>query len=871
MSIPAFDSGNPAHFRITPTNNGWSKINDPAYRRFYVEPGDYRHLGAIPITQTGTESAPRTISLHNGNDLHPGKLPRAEHANVILQFQGVSHWVVDRMSSLDHSDGVGIRVMPVSSDIVFNRLYMTNFHNAVYVLSGTSNVNFTRDITIQNSRFDGMSRRGINDDGVAVFLHGSDWAGFRRVQDVHILNNEFINCNDAIQAIRFPDKEPKQVVDYQGLLIDGNHLYVDSSVYTDGAGNPDPDGDWALTENAIDLKGGSQNPANPVVVMNNTMWGWRRTDTNGGGSGSWGAAVVCHFGVWNVRFSDNLVFDSARGIVFGDKADEPYSGTNVVMSGNILESIGDFWTVTGEPVGGYYSNTKGLSFTGNVLVANNQPVATRWLNHNGSEQNMTVAGNTIIGNLKMTGTRSASTVVTNNLYYGCTPQEPGDGTVCGSAADARMSDLVFVTDRFSNNPRSITVPGVLPVSPPAAPANLTARAAGSTRIALAWADRSGNETGFKIDRRRSGTTPWVRIATVAANSSAYSDTGLPPGTKFYYLVKAANAGGNSAYANKADAATLDGVAGESVWRYRKGTAEASSPPYAWRLPGFDDSGWAEGRGPIGYSDHEAPLGTELADMRGGYSCVFLRRAFTLAQPAAVSGLELRVAYDDGFVLWINGREVARVNVAGPPADAVPHDAVADANQNSTWTTALAGANLPDLHTGLNVIAVQLLNRSLSSSGDCLFDMELSAVVRSLSVAADSDGNAMPDDWEAAHLSELSDPSDLSDSGDPDGDGLSNLEEYIAGTDPTDETRNLKLETELQNGQVVVSIETVAASGPGYEGLSRHYTLEWRAGLDASSEWGPLPGYEDIIGAGQTVRYTADSPAPLVFRARVWLD
>ncbi|MBN1672209.1 MAG: lamin tail domain-containing protein [Kiritimatiellae bacterium] len=310
------------------------------------------------------------------------------------------------------------------------------------------------------------------------------------------------------------------------------------------------------------------------------------------------------------------------------------------------------------------------------------------------------------------------------------------------------------------------------------------------------------------------------------------------------------------------------IAKGSTWRYRKGTAEASSPAAHWRDLRFNDADWATGSAPFGYGS--LTYATHL-DMSRNYASVFLRRTFTLDNPARVSEIQLAVDYDDGFIAWINGREVARVNVQGEPGTFVPCDATCSGcvgDGTAAWSVSLTGSELPAL-AERNVLAVQLFNNSLASS-DAMFDAALSVVEYALSAAQDADGDALPDAWENAFLSGLSDPSDLSDSGDPDGDGLSNLEEYIAGTDPQDEAGWFAVDLRTQSGAVTVSFATVPAQGAGYEGLARHYTLE-RGRLD-TDEWHVVPGFEDIVGNGQTVTYTATADGETrAYRARVWLQ
>jgi hypothetical protein len=93
------------------------------------------------------------------------------------------------------------------------------------------------------------------------------------------------------------------------------------------------------------------------------------------------------------------------------------------------------------------------------------------------------------------------------------------------------------------------------VSGPAAPSSLTASAASTSQINLSWTDNSNNEDGFKVERLNSDGT-WSQVATVGANLTTWSDTGLTAGTTYTYRVRAYNAsGGDSAYSNTASATT----------------------------------------------------------------------------------------------------------------------------------------------------------------------------------------------------------------------------------------------------------------------------------------------------------------------------
>jgi len=93
-------------------------------------------------------------------------------------------------------------------------------------------------------------------------------------------------------------------------------------------------------------------------------------------------------------------------------------------------------------------------------------------------------------------------------------------------------------------------------NPPVAPSNLTATAVFTTQINLSWQDNSGDESGFRIERKTGASGTYAQIATTSTNIATYSDTGLSPSTTYYYRVRAYNTIGDSAYSNEASATTL---------------------------------------------------------------------------------------------------------------------------------------------------------------------------------------------------------------------------------------------------------------------------------------------------------------------------
>jgi len=113
-------------------------------------------------------------------------------------------------------------------------------------------------------------------------------------------------------------------------------------------------------------------------------------------------------------------------------------------------------------------------------------------------------------------------------------------------------------------------------------------------------------------------------------------------------------------------------------------------------------------------------------MAGRSSSLYLRIPFEVADPGAYRKLFLRVRYDDGFVAYLNGVEVARRNAPG----ALSFDSNATADRPQQQAVRAEDINisfaLSFLQSGVNLLAVQPLNDS-PVSDDFLFECELADI------------------------------------------------------------------------------------------------------------------------------------------------
>jgi hypothetical protein len=144
---------------------------------------------------------------------------------------------------------------------------------------------------------------------------------------------------------------------------------------------------------------------------------------------------------------------------------------------------------------------------------------------------------------------------------------------------------------------------------------------------------------------------------------------------------------------------------------------------------FDDSAWLGGVGGVGFersTGYETIFRTDVqSQMYARNASCYLRIPFDVAAAdlTGLTSLTLNVRYDDGFVIYLNGAEIARKNFTGNPT----WNSAAFTQNPDDSAVAFepfdVTAHLDKLRQGQNVLAVHAMNQS-STSSDFLISVEL---------------------------------------------------------------------------------------------------------------------------------------------------
>jgi Divergent InlB B-repeat domain len=105
---------------------------------------------------------------------------------------------------------------------------------------------------------------------------------------------------------------------------------------------------------------------------------------------------------------------------------------------------------------------------------------------------------------------------------------------------------------------------------------ITTAVAQAAQISMAWTDNSSTEGGFKIERRTGTSGAFAPLATLATNTTSYTDSaGLAAATTYCYRIYAFTASEISTYSNEICGTTAAASAGLTVTKTGQGTVSSS--------------------------------------------------------------------------------------------------------------------------------------------------------------------------------------------------------------------------------------------------------------------------------------------------------
>ncbi len=153
---------------------------------------------------------------------------------------------------------------------------------------------------------------------------------------------------------------------------------------------------------------------------------------------------------------------------------------------------------------------------------------------------------------------------------------------------------------------------------------------------------------------------------------------------------------------------------DDIWKW---ICPDSTTGLDWMKSSFDDSGWKSDKGGFGYGD-----GDDQTLIPSRRVSVYIRASINITDVKSIIAAKLHIDYDDGFVAYLNGAEIARSNMSSVEwnklADA-SHEAVMYQSQKPECFDLDLKVLSMLLHNGANVLAIECHNFS-----NGLIDMSL---------------------------------------------------------------------------------------------------------------------------------------------------
>ncbi|MEW8026925.1 MAG: right-handed parallel beta-helix repeat-containing protein [Candidatus Thiodiazotropha sp.] len=306
---------------------------------FLVQPGDYTNWGRLwAYEASGLPEHKRVIRYWGPlRDLHPAHRlesgPNYEATISGFSFSDASNWILHGLTVRhpSHSHPVGfigfsgsIKKTKGSYDVIVDSMLIENSVGYGIRISGGSR-NCVQNSIIRNSKVGKADRPGIQ---IKPFGNTIDDPTVNN----RIINNEIYNFGDSIAITSLTAQNPGNV---DGTIIDENDFYLTPDYISNLE-----DGRSGCTENGIDIKVGSDDSSNPVLIKNNRIWGTRFIRLCGGT----GDGIVVHQQAKNIEIRQNIIFDLPVGLtvkIFPDN-DPPLTSRNILIERNLFYGIKAF-------------------------------------------------------------------------------------------------------------------------------------------------------------------------------------------------------------------------------------------------------------------------------------------------------------------------------------------------------------------------------------------------------------------------------------------------------------------------------------------------------------------------------------------------
>ena len=355
--------------------------------------------------------------------------------------------------------------------------------------------------------------------------------------------------------------------------------------------------------------------------------------------------------------------------------------------------------------------------------------------------------------------------------------------------------VTFVaTDSVNYETVAGTVDVTVTEAPPATPTDLAATALVG-QVDLSWTAAVG-AASYKVKRSSVSSGPYTTVGSPTV--TAYSDTTASDGSTYYYVVSAINSGGESTHSTEAsvvllhllpftedfEGLTLGGLSGQNLWDASnavvqttvalgsQGCSITSEEGYVeHRFAGSETSVWMDFElKPILFDAHPSSLDPD------GTAIFYFN---TNGNPVVYDGTNILTLTD----VAITTGDWVRLTVRSDYA-------------TKTWDLYINTLPVASDLGFYKAAAEFFVGFKVQGGGgtNVALDNLVIALVSPLSADADSDG--MPDTWETNHgLSTTTNNA----TSDYDGDGVPDYNEYVAGTDPNDGTKFLRIVSNYVNG------------------------------------------------------------------------